>query len=254
MNHLQKQENQTIVFSFNNSNLTAINRDGEAWFVGNEVAAALGYSNTRDALRKHCKASEFFNSRELLRLGIECPSSYGMKLIPERDLYRLVMRSKLPAAEAFEEKVVGEILPAIRKTGSYNAQPAIAVPTNLKEALLLAVEQQEKIEELEKRDNALKLIEGDSSSLKVRDAGRELGIGQKRVTEFLLEHKWSCRDSKRRLRPAHYGLSMGYVALDTSSFVNPKTQETMLSDDIRITRKGIVRLAEIFSKEGVRNG
>jgi anti-repressor protein len=45
-------------------------------------------------------------------------------LIPERDVYRLVMRSKLPSAERFEEWVVGEVLPAIRKTGSYSAAPA----------------------------------------------------------------------------------------------------------------------------------
>ena len=52
--------------------------------------------------------------------------SRGALIIPERDLYRLIMRSKLPVAERFEEWVVGEVLPAIRKTGGYStAAPAI---------------------------------------------------------------------------------------------------------------------------------
>ena len=48
----------------------------------------------------------------------------AVQIIPERDMYRLVMKSKLPAAEQFEEWVVGQVLPAIRKTGAYTAQPA----------------------------------------------------------------------------------------------------------------------------------
>ncbi|MFX1716725.1 Bro-N domain-containing protein [Paraburkholderia sp. A1RO-5L] len=87
--------------------------DGEPWLVAHDVAKALGYSNTADAIAKHCKAKTTIAKRD----------GGFMTLIPERDVYRLVMRSKLPSAERFEEWVVGEVLPSIRRTGSYSMAP-----------------------------------------------------------------------------------------------------------------------------------
>lgn len=90
----------------------AIEKDGEPWFVANDVAKNLGYTNPQKAIRDHCKGVN----------EIDTPTTGGiqtMKIIPERDLYRLIMRSKLPAAEEFEEWVVGNVLPSIRKHGTY---------------------------------------------------------------------------------------------------------------------------------------
>lgn len=86
--------------------------DGEPWFVAYDVAKVLGYAKPENAIPAHCKAKR------------TTPKQGGgfMTLIPERDVYRLVMRSKLPSAERFEEWVVGTVLPSIRKTGSYVAQ------------------------------------------------------------------------------------------------------------------------------------
>ena len=66
-------------------------------------------------------------------------------IIPERDLYRLIIKSKLPSAEKFENWVVSEVLPSIRKTGSYSVSPSL--PTTFAEALKLAYEQQLQIEQ-----------------------------------------------------------------------------------------------------------
>ena len=86
---------------------------GEPWFVARDVADALGYSKPENAVARHCKAAT------------TTPKQGGgfMTVIPERDLYRLVMKSKLPAAERFEKWVVGQVLPSIRKTGTYAARP-----------------------------------------------------------------------------------------------------------------------------------
>lgn len=104
---------------FNLQVIRVVNRDGEAWFVGSEVARALGYNDTDQAIRKHCKAAENCKPVDLAGLGMEALSLKGLILIPERDVYRSVMRSKLPSTEQFEEKVVNEVLPSIRKTGGY---------------------------------------------------------------------------------------------------------------------------------------
>lgn len=105
-----------IPFNFDNTNVRVIERDGEPWFVAKDVADLLGYANARDAVSKHCKAADTVALRDGNTRG-----NPNMTIIPERDLYRLVMRSKLPSAERFEEWVVAEVLPAIRKTGGYNA-------------------------------------------------------------------------------------------------------------------------------------
>lgn len=106
-----------IPFNFNNADVRVIERDGDPWFIAADVATLLGYSNPRKAVADHCKAA--------ISGGVTIRDAIGreqnMTIIPERDLYRLVMRSKLPSAERFEEWVVAEVLPAIRKTGGYSA-------------------------------------------------------------------------------------------------------------------------------------
>jgi prophage antirepressor-like protein len=87
---------------------------GEPWFIAKDVAEALGYANTSKAINAHCKAVSTCHTE----MGGQVRA---VQIIPERDLYRLVMKSKLPAAEQFEEWVVGQVLPSIRKTGQYSA-------------------------------------------------------------------------------------------------------------------------------------
>lgn len=92
--------------------IRTIEIDGKPYFVGTDVAKALGYSNPRKAILDHCKG---VTKRDT-------PTSSGiqsMSYINEGDLYRLIMKSKLPPAEKFESWVMDEVLPTIRKTGSY---------------------------------------------------------------------------------------------------------------------------------------
>ncbi len=88
---------------------------GEPCFIAKDIAEALGYSNTSKAINAHCKAVSTCHTE----MGGQVRA---VQIIPERDLYRLVMKSKLPAAEQFEEWVVGQVLPSIRKTGTFSAQ------------------------------------------------------------------------------------------------------------------------------------
>ena len=102
---------------FNNESfgaLRTIERDGEIWFVASDVAKALGYQKPANAVARHC--------RYTLNWGIPHPQGNGtleVNIIPEGDLYRLIIGSKLPSAELFEKWVFDEVLPSIRKTGKY---------------------------------------------------------------------------------------------------------------------------------------
>lgn len=105
-------------FSFDSMGVRVMEIDGEPWFVAKDVAKVLGYTNTQKAVRDHCKAPQHVGGERIVHLAALHPQT---TIIPERDVYRLIMRSKLPAAEAFEEWVVGTVLPAIRKDGAYIA-------------------------------------------------------------------------------------------------------------------------------------
>lgn len=85
------------------------------WFNANDVCNALGYYNQRDAVARHCRA-EGVVKRDTHTQGGKQELSY----IDEGNLYRLILRSKLPAARQFEDWVCDEVLPAIRKHGSYS--------------------------------------------------------------------------------------------------------------------------------------
>lgn len=107
---------------FNNpefGQVRTVNVDGEPWFVGKDVATALGYSNTKDALAKHVDDDD--------KLGSQIATSgqrREMTIINESGLYGLVLSSKLPTAKKFKHWVTSEVLPTIRKTGSYHVKQA----------------------------------------------------------------------------------------------------------------------------------
>lgn len=94
--------------------------DGKPLFCGTDVCKALGYSNQWDALKRHC--------RYLVKREAPNPQSVSKKVtmnfLPEGDLYRLITHSKLPSAEKFERWVFDEVLPTLRQTGQYGADPA----------------------------------------------------------------------------------------------------------------------------------
>ena len=95
---------------------TMTDEQGETWFVGKDVAEALGYSNTRDALSKHVDDED--KTTVAIR---DTGSNYKSQaiFINESGLYSLVLSSKLPQAKMFKHWVTSEVLPQIRKTGGY---------------------------------------------------------------------------------------------------------------------------------------
>ena len=106
--------------------IRAIERDGEPWFVGKDVAVALGYSNARDALAKHVdnEDKEILTSQNATLEKLSIPNR-GLTIINESGLYSLVLSSKLPQAKVFKHWVTAEVLPSIRRHGAYATAPTI---------------------------------------------------------------------------------------------------------------------------------
>lgn len=128
--------------------------EGKPYFVANDVTKALGYSNSRDAVARHCKGV----------VKRDTPTTSGiqsMSYIPEGDLYRLITHSKLPSAERFESWVFDEVLPSIRKNGGYiSGQETMSDDELLAKALMVAqnkiAERDRQIAEQDKRIEEMK--------------------------------------------------------------------------------------------------
>ena len=86
-------------------------KNGDPWFIAKDIADRLGYIDSADAIRRHCKKAN--------KITQEGAPPVNYLIIPESDLYRLVMRSQLTEAEMFQDWVCEEVLPAIRKNGVY---------------------------------------------------------------------------------------------------------------------------------------
>lgn len=131
---------------FNNADfgdVRTVEKDGNIWFVGKDVAEALGYVRTADAVKAHIDADD---------KGVcVLPTPGGRQettIINESGLYSLVLSSKLPSAKAFKRWITSEVIPSIRKTGSYNKlskQPTTQQEQRAKAMLLNAQSRQCKL-------------------------------------------------------------------------------------------------------------
>ena len=144
---------------FNNpefGDVRIVELDGKAFFVGRDVATALGYSNPQKALRDHVPDKYKRTERIVHPLGGEQDTI----LINEAGLYKLVMRSKLPNAEKFSDWVCEEVLPSIRKTGLYINPNAPINPRFLRRMADEIEQRDKKIAELQpKADYCEKVLE-----------------------------------------------------------------------------------------------
>ena len=122
-----------VSYSFQSSfNVRIVTVDGEPWFMAKDVATALGYADTDQAVRNHCKRAKSLKDIDPLNHRVEQNQELDpkTKFIPEPDVYRLITRSKLPSAEAFETWLFETVIPSIRKTGAYQLPaPAPEVET-----------------------------------------------------------------------------------------------------------------------------
>lgn len=237
-----------IPFTFEGASVRIIDRDGEPWFVGKDGAEVLGYSDTDYAIRTHCKAAETCAEDSSGQVR-------HIKVIPERDLYRLIMRSKLPSAEKFEEWVTGEVLPTIRKTGGYGRQrdpiEVLNDPVAMRGLLLTYSEKVLALEarnaELAPKAEALDRIATISDgSMCVQAAAKALQVRPKALFSYLREHGWIYR------RPGGKA-NLGYQPKLTAGLLEHKVTTVLRADgsekiveQVLVTAKGLAKLAALL--------
>ena len=214
--------------------------DGKPYFVGADVAKALGYKDTVNALKQHCRGVVKHHLTDSLGRNQEA------SFIPEGDLYRLIMKSKLPSAEKFESWVMDEILPSIRKNGGYIVgQETLSDEELMAKAILVA---QKKIAERDKIIEKQRLkIEADKpktifadavstshTSILIGDLAKLIcqnGVqtGQKRLFQWMRENGYLMKSGASYNMPMQRYIEQGLFEVKESSVQNP-------DGSVRVTR------------------
>lgn len=194
-----------------------IEEDGKYLFCGFDVAGALGYSNPRDALARHC--------RYVVKRDAPHPQNpykqIEMSFIPEGDVYRLITHSKLPGAERFEKWVFDEVLPSIRKHGAYITNEKLWEIATSPEALhkltgdLLAERKlnTQLIEENRQLHGKARYFDyfiEVNACTNLRETAKELAVSERKLARFLIDAEFAYRAPAGHLlpyaKPANEGL------------------------------------------------
>lgn len=243
--------NNIIPFQFQSITIRAIQIDGEPWFIGKDIAEALGYVNAADAITKHCKGVA-------KRYPLQTTGGLQeVRIINEPDLYRLTAKSQLPEADKFERWVFEDVLPTVRKTGGYGraADPmaVLSDPAAMRGLLLTytekVIELQHTVEEQAPKVAALQRLEDAEGSFGLREAAQVLDMPERKLTRHLDAEGWIYKmPNSRRWQ--------GYADKRKAGLVTHKTRryqredgEWCEADYVRITPKGIAKLAQQFAQQ-----
>ena len=214
--------------------------DGTPYFVGADVAKALGYKDTVNALKQHCRGVVKHHLTDSLGRNQEA------SFIPEGDIYRLIVRSKLSSAEKFETWVFDEVIPSIRNNGGYIVgQETLSDEELMAKAILVA---QKKIAERDKIIEKQRLkIEADKpktifadavstshTSILIGDLAKLIcqnGVqtGQKRLFQWMRENAYLMKSGASYNMPMQRYIEQGLFEVKESSVQNP-------DGSVRITR------------------
>lgn len=200
--------------------IRAFSIDNQPWFVGAEVAKALGYQNVRDAIAKHVDVED--RNTVAIRDGMK--GNPNRTIINESGLYSLILSSKLEGAKRFKRWVTSEVLPSIRKHGAYMTDALLEQAANNAGIAAQVVKELSEEHSRNKRlAGQLKLTEAQLSETLpkaayfdalvsspectgIRLTAKELGVPQSMFTAYLVRKKYAYYDQRGKMHPyaLHY--------------------------------------------------
>lgn len=238
-----------VPFDFKGQQIRTVDKHGETWFVARDVCAALGLGNGRDAVSR-LDEDGVGNADVIDALG----RTQTAMTVNEAGLYELIFQSRVPDAKAFKRWVTHEVLPAIRKTGRFDGLAVENIDRRtLAGWVIEEVNRRElaeaKVAELEPRAAvADRLIEA-SGDFSVREAAQILcrdpaiTTGERRLFAYLrLQAQW-IQDAHRAYQ-RH--IDIGRVRVRTDTRYDPYTGEPHVTQQIRITPKGLAELHRLL--------
>lgn len=245
---------------FNNAEfgqVRVLNKEGEPWFIGKDIAERLGYKDTSQAIRKHVDEEDKLTS---------CFNGSGqnreMIVINESGLYSLILSSKLPNAKKFKRWVTSEILPQIRKTGGYIPLKEqmddeeflaraldIAHKTLKKKDELLRVKNKE-IKELKPRADYTDLILQNKALVNVNQIAQDYGMSAQKFNELLNSFRIQYKQNEQWILFAKYK-NCGYVGSETFKFTHKSSKKKDVKMNTKWTQKGRKFLYDFLKEKGI---
>jgi prophage antirepressor-like protein len=183
--------NEVTGFNFHDLEVRTVLIDNEPWFVGKDVATALGYERTADAIRTHVDVDD-----KLGRRFADSGQNREMTVINESGVYSLIFGSKLPSAQEFKHWVTKEVLPSIRKTGGYQAQ-SMTEDEIVGQALMI---EHNRAERLQAENDIMRpkaeihdVFIATGGAIGLREAAKEMEVKQTDLVDKLLNSKYIYR-------------------------------------------------------------
>jgi prophage antirepressor-like protein len=192
---------------------TMIGDSGKILFCGSDAARALGYSDTTNALKQHCRKDGVV----FCHLSDSLGRKQLTKFITEGNLYRLILRSKLPSAEQFEKWVVEIVLPAIRKQGVYITPQALndilSSPNSAAMLFYQLRQMEERAAEMQPKADYYNALVDTSVLTSIRQTAKELNLPEKLFTYLLIEMGFAYRTPNKLFMPYAFMVNLGYAEL-----------------------------------------
>jgi len=237
---------EIVPFDFNGAEVRTLLIDGEPWFVAADVTDLLGYTNGRMAI-----AAIPDRMKRSVTISDGTPGNPNRAALNEAGVNRLIMRSTLPQAERIQDWIAEDVLPAIRRTGSY------AVPETPEQLMARALvtaqgmleRKSEQIEALTPRAEAWDELASAQGDYDVAEAAKILAragvvTGPQRLFDQLSALRWIFRSAGTgKWEPFAASVDSGYLAAKPQSHHHPRTGVLVLDPpQVRVTLKGIERL------------
>ncbi|MBS6396706.1 MAG: phage antirepressor KilAC domain-containing protein [Clostridiales bacterium] len=243
--------------------------NNETYFVGKDVATALGYKNTKDALAAHVAEEDrrVLQKSEIATIENHIPKDVlpvslasgdipnrGLTIINESGLYALIFGSKLESAKRFKHWVTSEVLPSIRKNGGYiEDQENLSDDELLSKALMVAqkkieerdkaiAERDIKIEQMRPKEIFADAVSASQTSILIGDLAKLLKqngyeTGQKRLFEQFRQEGYLIKSGSSRNMPTQKSMDMGLLEVKETSITNPDGS-VRVTKTTKVTGKG----------------
>lgn len=244
---------------FENSEFGAVrvvDVNGEPWFVARDVASALGYVDTTQAIRMHCEKAKDFRGVEMTA------TATPMKIIPEEDVYALIFGSHLEAAKQFRRWICDEVLPAIRKHGGYltpaKLEEALTDPDTIIRLATNLKAEREKRQALEAQAAAdrpkvvfAESIEVAKTSILVGEMAKLIkqatgcDMGQNRFFEWLRANGYLHKGGSARNMPTQRCIDAGWMEIKEGTRIG-SSGECHITRTPKVTGKGQIYFVNLF--------
>lgn len=242
---------------FNNEqfgSLRTYEEDGQVLFCGKDVAKTLGYKDTTNAMKRHCRGVA---KRHPIQDSLG--RTQEAVFITEPDLYRLIVHSKLPTAEKFERWVFEEVLPAIRRTGGYMVAKQDETPEEIMARAVLVAQdtierQKRQIDELKPKALFADAVAASDGTCLVGELAKMLkqngvNIGQNRLFAWMREHGYLGKTGSNRNVPTQRSMEQGLFRIKETAVTHSDGHVT-INRTPKVTGKGQRYFIEAFAKRG----